>query len=278
MKAVGFGIIYGAGAQTIAQEIDIPDEDVVKRLAELQNREKFATAEDIKRGRTLSLRMEKAILRNPVLTLERAQLKVVRESIAQDKITAYFQTFPGVKQYMEDVPNDCRILKEQDFHGKPRYRPMDKAVPEDAKYDWDFGRWWGQPRELTRTGHAKPFGFVMTFLGRYRRLEDIDHKNYRFKSEANRQATNVTIQGSASDIIKGAMLRIERNRSLNMMSVEIVNQVHDELVCQCPKRYSEKAAPIIEECMIHPFGHGQEALCIPLPVDLKKVDRWSEAK
>jgi len=276
MKAVGFGIIYGAGPQTIATQIDIPAEDVKKRIRELQAKEMVATEEDKKRGRLLSERMKRAIEYNPILTPKKAIEKVARESIAQDKIDAYFKTFPAVKEYMKQVPNDCRVLKKKDYWSKSRYRP--KRGAEHEEYDWDLGKWWGQKRPLTRTGHSRPFGFVKTFCGRYRRLEDIDHNNYRFKSEAQRQAVNTTIQGSASDIIKGAMLRIETHPRLNQLEVEMINQVHDELVLECPEENIEEASAIIEECMIHPFKQGMEALSIPLPVDLKVVDRWAHAK
>jgi DNA polymerase I-like protein with 3'-5' exonuclease and polymerase domains len=276
MKAVGFGIFYGAGPQTIATQITILEEEVHRRIKELAAEEAIATEEDISKGRTLSQRIERAQKYNAVLTTEKAMVKVARESIAQDKIDAYFKTFPDVKIYMNQMPKECKISKIKDFNGQSRYRP--KNAPGTDKYDWDMGLWWNQKRPLTRTGHLRPFGHVKTFCGRYRRLEDIDHKNYRFNSEARRQSVNVTIQGSASDIIKAAMLRIERDRRLNELQVEMVNQIHDELVLECPDENVEEAMPIVEECMIHPFSPGREALCIPLPVDIKAVDCWANAK
>ena len=257
MKAVGFGIIYGAGPPKISDEITILDEDVEARIEELVRREETASIEDLKRGRVFSYRVKRTIQKNPLLSEEKAQIRVARESIARDKMDAYFDAFPKVKEYMKQIPQACRESKD--------------AV------DWKESREGGKAT-LTMSGHLKPFGFVQTLVGRFRRLEDIDHSNYRLKSEAERQSVNTTIQGSAADIIKGAMMRIEFHPRLNQMSVQMLNQVHDELVIEVPEEHVEEAVPIIQECMEHPFKSGVEALIVPLPVDLKIVDRWSQAK
>ena len=166
--------------------------------------------------------------------------------------------------------------------GKPRFRPFDehtgKAVDDGLEYDWDIAIWEPGSKPLTRTGHTKPFGFVQTLCGRYRRLEDIDHSQYKYKGRSERQAINTPIQGSAADIVKGAMVRIEYSKELNFLGVEMVNQIHDELMMQVPEENAEAAAPIVAECMEHPFAAGKECLDVPIPVDLKIVDAWAHAK
>lgn len=297
-KAIGFGIIYGAGPPRVAQQIDIPEEDIQKRIAKLEREEVTASILDRKKGRTLSGRIARAIKNNPLLTMEKAIILVARQSIAAEKIQAYFDTFPGVKQYMVAIPTLCKESMEQtetfwssggsSFTGedsRPRSRPTDRnnQLLEDGQvYDWDMG-WedapsWrpGQTQPLTRTGHDKKFGFVRTLCGRYRRLEDINHSNYRFKSEAERQAVNTTIQGSAADITKGAMLRIENSRVLNTMGVEMLNQVHDELILQVPEENADAALPIVLECMEHPFVKDKDPLLVPIPADGKVAQNWSE--
>ena len=168
---------------------------------------------------------------------------------------------------MDQTPQMCRHTMRYDRYNKER--------------EWNFQSFregWGNIKELSESGHSKRFGYVQTLCGRYRRLEDIDHKNYFYRSEAERQAVNTRIQGSAADITKAAMLRIEHSKELNLLGVEVLNQVHDEIVIEVPEENAEYAAPIIAQHMEHPFGDNEEALSVPIPVDLKIVDRWSDAK
>ncbi len=292
-KSIGFGIIYGAGPPRIAESIEIPEKEIHKRILKLEHEEArldIAAQEQPflfrdgrwrrDKSRTLSCRVERLRKRNPLLDYDGAVVLVARQSIASEKIKAYFDTFPGVYQYMQDIPADCRQSMYWTEDGQPRFPPRSNSDPvsESGEYDWEIREWVPASKPLTRTGHPKPFGYVKTLCGRYRRLEDIEHSNYQYKSEAERQATNTTIQGSAADIVKGAMLRIEANKQLNMMGVEILNQIHDELVLQAPEEYAEEALPIVTECMEHPFRKGVDPLRVPIPVDAKVVHAWAEGK
>ena len=271
-KAVGFGLIYGAGAASTSERIDISDEEVAQRLIDLRRDPNY----------DLDYKLRRMKKKNPLFSKEKALVRIARESITQDKIDDYFEVFPGVKKYMDNVPAECRYTKEYDFYGKPKHRPLGSdgaPIDDGAEYDWDFGWHWNPgSRQLTRTGHEKRFGFVQTLCGRYRRLEDIDHKNFWFKSKAERQGTNVTIQGSAADITKAAMLRIEKHPVLNALNCLIINQIHDEIVSLIPEENAEKAMPYYEECMVHPFNEGEDCLSVPLTAGVKVVDRWAEAK
>lgn len=292
-KAIGFGIIYGAGPPRIAEAIEISDEDVQARIEKLEREEaKLMAAADAhgylwqdpkwkrERSQAIGARRSRMMERNPLLSFEEATIQVARQSIASEKIKAYFATFPGVKAYMDAIPEQCKQSLYWTPQGEPRFAPRSDKDPVSStgEYTWDTEQWIPESRELTRTGHHKPFGYVMTLCGRYRRLEDIDHKNYRFKSEAQRQAVNTTIQGSAADITKGAMLRIEANRTLNRMGVQMLNQVHDELILMVPEENAEAALPIVEECMMHPFRKNEDPLRVPIPTDGKIVDSWAEGK
>jgi DNA polymerase I-like protein with 3'-5' exonuclease and polymerase domains len=252
-KAVGFGIIYGAGPPKISTEIDISEEDWQAKIEEMPQK-------------TFERRVTRLMKNNPLLTEEQAIEQVGRHSVAGDKIAEYFDAFPGVKGFMEQTPVICRHRMHFDEENNPR--------------DWEFYPRSPGAKPTSWSGHSKPFGYVQTLCGRYRRLEDIDHKNYFYRSEAERQAVNTRIQGSAADITKAAMLRIEHHPELHMMGVMVLNQVHDEIVMEVPEEYAEAAAPIVQHCMEHPFGDGPEddALSVPIPVDLKIVDNWAEAK
>ena len=270
-KAIGFGIIYGAGPPKIGSSIHIPEGEVVAKREEMRR-------SDDRLGKKYDRKKKK----NPLLTSDQIYIALAREAIAAEKIASYFDAFPNVKQYMDQVPQECRALMERDFWNKPRQRPTNSStglpVMDDQEYDWDMGVWSPGAISLTRTGHPKEFGFVQTICGRYRRLEDINHTSFMYRGEAERQAVNTPIQGSAADIIKAAMLRIEQHPRLKELGAEMVNQVHDELVLTCPAEGVDEASGIIRECMEHPFVQGKEALVVPLPVDLKAVDRWAEAK
>jgi DNA polymerase I-like protein with 3'-5' exonuclease and polymerase domains len=292
-KAIGFGIIYGAGPPRIAAAIDISDEDVNARIEKLLKEEARLDAAAAangslwqdsrwkrKKGQALTGRIQRMMKRNPILTQEEATIQAARQSIASEKIQAYFDTFPDVKTFMDNTPEACRYTMFWNERGEPRFPPSKKGDPvtESGEYDWDTEEWIPESRPMTRTGHEKPFGYVQTLCGRYRRLEDINHKNYRFKSEAERMAINTPIQGSAADIVKGAMLRIENCQELNFLGLEVLNQVHDELIAQVPEGNAQTAWPIMEECMVHPFKKGEDPLVVPIPVEGKIANCWAEGK
>lgn len=292
-KAIGFGIIYGAGPPRIAASIEISDEDVSARIEKLvkeearldmaaeQNGYLFQDSKwKYQKGKAISGRIKRMLKYNPILTEKEATIQAARQSIASEKIQAYFDTFPDVKAFMENIPRECKYTMFWNEKGEPKFAPTKKGDPitESGEYDWDTDEWIPESRPMTRTGHEKPFGYVQTLVGRYRRLEDINHKNYRFKSEAERQAINTPIQGTAADIVKAAMLRIEKSAELNFLGVEMLNQVHDELLALVPIGNTEKAWPIMKECMEHPFKKGETPLVVPIPVAGKVVDCWAEGK
>jgi DNA polymerase-1 len=252
-KAVGFGIIYGAGPPQISTQIDISDEEWQGKLDEM--------AQD-----TFERRVIRLMKKNPLLTEEQAVEQVGKASVAGDKIAEYFEAFPGVKGFMDQTPVICRHRMHYDEENRER--------------KWEFKFRLPGAKPTSESGHSKPFGYVQTLCGRYRRLEDIDHRNYFFRSQAERQAVNTRIQGSAGDITKAAMLRIEHHPVLNMLGVMVINQVHDEIVIEVPEEHAEEVAPIIKHCMENPFGDEPEdaALGVPIPVDLKIVDNWAQAK
>jgi len=253
-KPVGFGIIYGAGPPTISQNIKIPDEDIDRKLEEMP-------------AAKLSRKVKQMMKRNPLLTEDQAHVKVARYSIAADKIEAYFGIFPRVKAFMDYVPNLCRDTRFTDFPSE--MDPAELAELKKVKED-DAGR--------LCDGRLREWGFVQTLFGRYRRLEDINHSNRMLRGHAEREAVNTKIQGTAADIAKAAMLRVEQCPKLNRMGAILLNQIHDELVLEVPKEHAVESGKLVKEYMEHPLGKGTEALCVSIPVDLVICDRWSEGK
>lgn len=147
-----------------------------------------------------------------------------------------------------------------------RAYPGVKAFMDDTRYE------------------VKECGFVTTLIGRLRRLPTIWSTQFMIRAEAEREAINSPIQGSAADLIKAAMLSIENDDELRELEAELINQIHDELVLQCPEENCERAMPIILEYMVHslepgsPRKPGRDALDVPTPCSMKQVDNWAEAK
>ncbi|NNL47803.1 MAG: hypothetical protein HKO76_05515, partial [Acidimicrobiia bacterium] len=175
MKAVGFGIIYGAGPSKIAENITINEEDAWRAVEEMD-------AEEL--GNQIARKMRD----NPLLSVDQAQRLVGDAAIARGKIEAYFRVFPRVKSFMDGTPGNCKFRMQNDLLGNQQFRP-DNSDPETS-YNWDIVQDREGAQLLTRTGHSKPFGFVQTYLGRYRRLEDIDHRQYAYRGHAEREAVN----------------------------------------------------------------------------------------
>jgi DNA polymerase-1 len=118
-------------------------------------------------------------------------------------------------------------------------------------------------------------GFAYTLLGRRRYLPDIIAEGNEERSRAERQASNVPIQGTAADVVKTSMIRCHDARLKDRFGCVMLVQVHDELVFECPEETSEQAAAVIRDCMEHAFP---EDFAIPLGISLGIADNWSQAK
>ena len=114
-------------------------------------------------------------------------------------------------------------------------------------------------------------GYVKTILGRRRYLRDINSRNKVLRDAAERMAINAPIQGSAADIIKLAMIRIDREFGERGMRARLVLQVHDELIVEGPDREADEAARIVREAM-----EGAVSLSVPLTVAVSRGKNWGE--
>ena len=114
---------------------------------------------------------------------------------------------------------------------------------------------------------------VTTLMGRKRRLPTINSSDWFLRSEAERQAVNTVVQGSAADIIKLAMVRLHR---LLDDEIRLSLSVHDELVVVCPNDRLRDGRWAMREAMLGPGI--QSLLTVPMKIDLKIVQKWSDAK
>ena len=116
-------------------------------------------------------------------------------------------------------------------------------------------------------------GYVRTLLGRRRAIPDMTSANSAVRGAAERMAINMPIQGSAADIMKIAMVRVDRHLGAAGADARVVLQVHDELVLESSRADAAAVARLVREEMAGAF-----ALDVPLVVDLRGGDNWDEMR
>ncbi len=114
-------------------------------------------------------------------------------------------------------------------------------------------------------------GFVTTLLGRKRMLPEIRSSNAAVRANAERMAMNSPIQGTASDLIKVAMVRLHHELRERGFRAKILLQVHDELVLECPADEVDAVSGLLRETMEKAIE-----LKVPLLVNVSTGARWSE--
>lgn len=123
---------------------------------------------------------------------------------------------------------------------------------------------------------VKAEGFVETIFGRKCFFPNIDTRNPSERAFLERAAINAPIQGSAADIIRRAMLRMDAALEAARSPAEMLLQVHDELIFEAPEAAAEAAIPIIRKVMVEgPLPFLQ--LKVPLQVDARAAKNWDEA-
>jgi len=120
---------------------------------------------------------------------------------------------------------------------------------------------------------ARERGYVETILGRRRYIPEINSSNAQVRSAAERMAINMPVQGTSADIIKLAMIGIQREMDRRGLRAKMILQVHDELVFEVPKEELEEMRGLVEDIMPHSL-----ALSVPLKVETKVGRNWGEMK
>lgn len=120
---------------------------------------------------------------------------------------------------------------------------------------------------------AKDKGYVETLFKRRRELPDINSRNFNVRSFAERTAINSPIQGSAADILKIAMINLDKALEEGRFKTKMLLQVHDEIVLEVPKDELEKVKQLVKETMEHAVE-----LSVPLRADENSGKSWYEAK
>jgi DNA polymerase I len=145
---------------------------------------------------------------------------------AKKVIEDYYNTYKGVRRYMEEVPL-----------------------------------------------RAREHGYVRSIYGRIRPLPGISDRNANIRKAAEREAINMPIQGTASDIVKIAMLRVDEEFKREGLEAHLLMQVHDELLVETPAAAAEHVAEVLKREM-----EAAVSLDVPLVVDVGIADNWMDAK
>ena len=119
---------------------------------------------------------------------------------------------------------------------------------------------------------GKSQGYVSTLYGRRRWLPELKSSNFNTRSFGERVALNMPIQGTAADIIKLAMIRVEHRLAQEGLQAQLVLQVHDELIVECPQAEADTVARLLTQEM-----EGVAQLAVPLTAEAKVGQTWAEA-
>ena len=152
------------------------------------------------------------------------QLGISRQK-AQSYIDQYFNQYPGVQQFMQEIRESARAL-----------------------------------------------GYVETLCGRRLYLPDIKAKNHNVRQYAERTAINAPMQGTAADIIKLAMIEVDKQLSEKQLSSKMIMQVHDELVLEVENGEADGVIQLLRDTM-----ESVVDLDVPLTVDIGQGQNWSKA-
>lgn len=142
-----------------------------------------------------------------------------------------------------------------------------------AYMDSYFAKYHGVHEYMTRVvEQAKADGYVTTLFGRRRDLPELKSSNFNLRSFGERVALNMPIQGTAADIIKAAMVRVDARMRAEKLQARLLLQVHDELIVECPAEEAETVKAILVDEMEHVVDYR-----VPLLVDAKIGASWAEA-
>lgn len=192
---------------------------------------------------------------------------------AQKIIDLFFDTFPLIKKWMDKTIADAhktgyvetawgrrRVLK--DINLTPYEVTWSDGQPVDvntrSRYIRELSKAWGREERKMVIDRALKANIILK-----------DNRGYI--AEAERQAINTPIQGSAADMTKIAMIRVQNDAELRSLGCCIVLQVHDELICECPRENADIVGQRISQIMI---DSAKGVISVPMKCDVKTTLRW----
>jgi DNA polymerase-1 len=120
---------------------------------------------------------------------------------------------------------------------------------------------------------ARERGYTETMFGRRRYIPELKSSNFNVRSGAERMTLNTPIQGTAADLIKLAMIKVDAALRKNFPEAKLLLQVHDELIVECPEGIAAEVAKLVSSEM-----ENVAKLNVPLTAEAKIGKSWFEAK
>ena len=207
---------------------------------------------------------------------------------AQQIIDNFFIAYPKIKQFVEEKQREAHIKGyTETAWGRRRYIPHIK----DSKFDYKYNS--NRPIDFNPLFTAKSvfnkevsdeikeeYNQKLLNANYYQKQKIIEQArkdgidiidNSGYIAEANRQVVNSTIQGSASDITKKAMIMIGQNEELKQLGYKMLFPVHDEIIAECPFEHRKRCAELMSELMIE---SAKEKIDVPMKCDTEIFFRW----
>ncbi|MBM3156670.1 MAG: DNA polymerase I, partial [Chloroflexi bacterium] len=135
-----------------------------------------------------------------------------------------------------------------------------------------FEKYSGVKEYLARTKkEAADNGYVQTLLGRRRYIPEVTSTNAQVRMAAERMAINMPVQGTSADIIKVAMIELQREMDRERLEAKMILQVHDELLFELPREETQKLTDLVLKIMPDAVK-----LSVPVKVDIKTGKSWGD--
>ncbi len=180
------------------------------------------------------------------------------------------QVTPGMRREAKVI--NFGIIYGMSAYGLSQQLGSDPKIAQ-TYIDQYFKKYPGVQAYIEKTlEEVRQKGFVTTLLHRRRYLPEISSPTPSIRQGAERMAINTPLQGTAADVIKLAMIRIQNRIEQEGFSTKMIMQVHDELVFEVPEEETSKALPMIQNEMEHVVK-----LTIPLKVSIHSGKNWAEA-
>ncbi len=181
-----------------------------------------------------------------------------------------------IEQVTDEMRSHCKAVNFGIIYGQGAFglsQSVGISQAEAKKFIDDYFARYSSIRDFMNnvTETARRSGFAETILHRRRALPDIKAKNANRRNQSERMAINTVIQGSAADLIKVAMINIQRKIESEKLSVKMILQIHDELVFELPVSEADTFAKWISKEMTTAIK-----LDVPLKVDISTGSSWQK--
>ncbi len=172
----------------------------------------------------------------------------------------------------------AKIVNYALLYGKTAFTlAKDIGVSQQAAQQFIDAYFAGFPRVrgfIDRTlEDGRATGMVRTMFGRKRPVPELTSRNGQIRAAAERMAVNMPIQGTAADILKKAMIDVDRVLAAEAPASRMILTVHDELLFEAPRAEADRVAELVRAVMA-----GAVKLSVPLDVDVGVGENWKEAK